>query len=367
MNIKFLDFTFQNNFIKTDLIKIFDNFIDSNYYVLGKNVDQFEKEYSNLHLVQDTVSVANGLDALILSLEALNIGEGDEVIVPSNTYIATWLAITAVGAKIIPVEPDIRTYNIDPLLIQAKITSKTKAIMVVHLFGLAANMNSIVTVAEENNLFIIEDNAQAHLATFNGKMTGSFGILNATSFYPGKNLGAFGDGGAVTCLDQTLAQKIRVLRNYGSERKYYNSIIGHNSRLDELQAGFLLKKMEYIKFWTEIRKDLAKVYNRELDGIGDIILPFINEGSTHVFHLYVIRTKKRDELHEYLKLAGIESMIHYPIPPHLQTAYRDLGFQKGDFPIAEEISNTCLSLPLYPGLSDSNMQQIISSIKAFFI
>jgi dTDP-4-amino-4,6-dideoxygalactose transaminase len=303
---------------------------------------------------------------LVLSLKALGIKEGDEVIVPSNTYIASWLAVSAVGAVPIPVEPNLLTYNIDVNKIEEKINSKTKAIMPVHLYGLACEMDKIVELADKHGLYIVEDNAQAHLATFNGKLTGSFGALNATSFYPGKNLGALGDAGAITTNDENLANQIRILRNYGSEKKYYNTIKGYNSRLDELQAAILRVKLKYIKGLTDKRNEIAQKYDAGLKGIGDLKLPFINSGSTHVYHIYIIKTKQRDSLLKFLTDAGVMCLIHYPVPPHLQEAYHDLSYQKGDFPIAEELAETCLSLPLYPGLSDPQIEYIIEKVSEFF-
>jgi dTDP-4-amino-4,6-dideoxygalactose transaminase len=293
--------------------------------------------------------VSNGLDALVLSLRALGIGPGDEVIVPSNTYIATALAVSQVGATPVFVEPRMETYNINPELIPSKITKKTKAIMPVHLYGQACEMDEILEIAKTHNLFVIEDNAQAHLSSFNGRLTGSFGDINGTSFYPGKNLGALGDAGAITTNNGELAIRIKRLRNYGSEVKYYNEEIGYNNRLDEMQAAFLRVKLKYLQDWTQQRKEIAAWYNEVLKD-KNWILPKVHPDADHVYHLYVIRTSNRDEVAEELKQEGIQTMIHYPIPPHLQKAYRHLGFKKGDFPIAEEIANTCLSLPIWPGM-----------------
>ena len=312
------------------------------------------------------MGVSNGLDALHLSLKALGIGKGDEVIVPSNTYIATVLAVSYVGAKPVFVEPNIETYNIDFSKIEEAVTPNTKAIMPVHLYGQACEMQPIMDIAKKYNLFVIEDNAQSQGATYKEKITGSWGDINGTSFYPGKNLGAIGDAGAVTTNDENLAEKVKILRNYGSQKKYYNEFIGHNMRLDELQASFLSVKLKYLKEWTLKRQEIGAWYDEALKEIEGLILPKIAEGATHVYHLYVIRTKKRDELQSYLNEKGIGTLIHYPIPPHLQEAYESLGLKKGDFPIAEELAETCLSLPVWPGMGVEHVELISENIKAFF-
>lgn len=366
MNIPYLDLKIQNFFIKQELTKAFEEVLHSGWYILGEKVEQFEKEYSQFNKVNYCVGVGNGLDALILSLKSLNIGKGDEVIVPSNTYIATWLAVSSVGAIPIPVEPRIDTYNINPELIEEKITRNTKAIIPVNLYGQAAELQEVCNIADKYNLFVIEDNAQAQGAMYNGKLTGSWGIINATSFYPGKNLGALGDAGAITTHNEELYQKVRKLRNYGSEKKYYNEIKGVNSRLDELQAAFLLVKLKHINNANNERINLAKLYNTLLANIDEINLPKLNPGSTSVFHIYVIRTPKRNELQAYLAKKGIGTLIHYPVPPHLQKTYSELNYKLGDFPIAEQIANTCLSLPLYPGMSIDQIEYIADQIKLFF-
>jgi dTDP-4-amino-4,6-dideoxygalactose transaminase len=296
---------------------------------------------------------------------ALGIGKGDEVIVPSNTYIATALAVSFVGATPIFVEPNIETYNIDPNRIEAAINSKTKAIMPVHLYGQACEMDAIKTIADKHQLFIIEDNAQSQGASYNNILTGAWGNINGTSFYPGKNLGALGDAGAITTNDKELANKAMVLRNYGSQKKYYNEVIGHNMRLDECQATFLSVKLRYLDIWTKQRLQIAAWYDEALKSVEQIILPKTAIQATHVYHLYVIRTQKRDELLRYLNDAGIGTLIHYPIPPHLQQAYTHLGYKKGDFPLAEEIANTVLSLPMWPGMSIDEVDYVARTLKAF--
>jgi dTDP-4-amino-4,6-dideoxygalactose transaminase len=299
-------------------------------------------------------------------LKIAGINSGDEVIVPSNTYIATWLAVSFLGAKPVPVEPIIDTYNIDPDKIEAAITEKTKAIIPVHLYGQACKMDRIMDIAQRNNLKVIEDNAQAQGAMFNGKLTGSFGDINATSFYPGKNLGALGDAGAITTNNDNYAHRARRLRNYGSDKKYYNKEIGHNMRLDELQAALLSVKLKYLREWTNQRQQIAAWYDESLNGVGDLILPKVAPNATHVYHLYVVRTNRRDELQKYLTVNGIGTLIHYPVPPHLQEAYNDLGYKKGDSPIAEAIAETCLSLPIWPGMAHDEVGQVSLTISKFF-
>jgi len=364
--IPFLSFEKMNADIKAEILPNFEQFIDKGWYVLGEQVKQFEKEYAAYCTTQYCSGVANGLDAIIIALKALNIGEGDEVIVPSNTYIATWLAVSFVGAKPIPVEPRLATYNINPDLIEAAITPKTKAIIPVHLYGQCCEMDAIMQIAQKHGLYVIEDNAQSQGATFNEKVTGSFGHINATSFYPGKNLGAFGDAGAITTNDEALWTQTNTIRNYGSQKKYYNEIRGMNSRLDELQAGLLSIKLKHLNHWNQQRNQIAELYLNELSHIGDVILPSIAPGATSVFHLFVIRTQKRDALQQYLTENGVGTLIHYPVPPHLQQAYADMHYKQGDFPLAEEIAKTCLSLPMFPGLTAEQVTQVCNTIKQFY-
>jgi dTDP-4-amino-4,6-dideoxygalactose transaminase len=366
MKIPFLNFTPMHAPIKQEIMQVFEAFYDSNWYILGDRVKQFEADYAQFNQTEYSVGISNGLDALHIALMALGIGKGDEVIVPSNTYIATTLAVSYVGATPIFVEPNIETYNIDPNRIEAAINSKTRAIMPVHLYGQACEMEAIKALAEKHKLYIIEDNAQSQGASFNGKLTGAWGDINGTSFYPGKNLGALGDAGAITTNNKDLAQKAMVLRNYGSQKKYFNEVIGHNMRLDECQAAILSVKLKFLNSWTEHRQQIANWYNNELAGIERIILPKTASSATHVFHLYVIRTEKRDELQKHLNDNEIGTLIHYPIPPHLQQAYAHLGHQKGDFLIAEEIANTCLSLPMWPGMKQEEVSYIADKLKLFF-
>jgi len=333
---------------------------------MGNKLKMFEEEYAQFNRVNHAIGVSNGLDALFLCLKALGVREGDEVIVPSNTFIATVLAVSYTGATPVFVEPDIQTYLIDPKNILRAITSKTKAIMPVHLFGQACEMDKIMELAKTYDLKVVEDNAQAHGSTFSGKITGSWGNLNGVSFYPGKNLGALGDAGAITTDSLEMAEKVRILRNYGSNKKYHNCEIGYNNRLDELQAAILSIKLKYINQWNFERKEIASWYNQALKDIGDLILPHTHEQSTHVYHLYVIRTTKRDLLKEFLENQELGSIIHYTIPPHLQEAYKSLGYSRGDFPVAEELADSSLSLPLWPGMTRNDVDFVAEQIKHFF-
>ncbi|ALW87128.1 aminotransferase [Hymenobacter sedentarius] len=365
MTVPFLYFEPQHAPLRDAMTAAFARVYDSCWYVLGEEVKLFEQEYAAFNQVAHTVGVANGLDALVLALRVLEIGPGDEVIVPSNTYIATWLAVTQVGATPVPVEPDPATSNLDPARIAAALTPRTRAIVPVHLYGQACRMPEIMALAAHHNLFVVEDNAQAQGAAFAGGLTGSFGHVNGTSFYPGKNLGALGDAGALTTHDADLAHKVRVLRNYGSQQKYYNEIVGYNSRLDELQAALLRVKLPHLPEWTRQRQQVAAQYNQCLAGIAGLRLPAMAEGATHVYHLYVVHTPHRAALQQYLTAQGIGSMIHYPVPPHLQEAYQALGFAPGSFPIAEELANTCLSLPMWPGMTEAHVAAVATAIRAF--
>ncbi|UOA10696.1 DegT/DnrJ/EryC1/StrS family aminotransferase [Methylobacter sp. S3L5C] len=355
--IPFLDLMAPHEELKTELREAFDRTLNSGWYILGNEVKQFEQEFADYCQAKHCVGVGNGLEALHLILRAYGIGEGDEVIVPSNTYIATWLAVNYAGATPVPVEPDERTYNIDPLLIEAAITKQTKAIIAVHLYGQPADMDAINTIARKHNLKVIEDAAQAHGARYKGRRTGSLGDAAGFSFYPGKNLGALGDGGAVTTNDTDLANKIRVLGNYGSRVKYHNEVKGFNSRLDELQAAFLREKLKPLDAWNERRAKIAKQY---LDCLSDksLNLPYVPDWCDPAWHVFVIRHPYRDRLQRTLGDAGIGTLVHYPIPPHLQMAYQDNGWTKGSFPIAEQMANELLSLPMGPHINAWQIDQV---------
>jgi dTDP-4-amino-4,6-dideoxygalactose transaminase len=338
--------------------------LDSGYYIFGEEVSNFEEKYAEYCQSSYCIGTGNGLDAITLSFKALGIGEGDEVIVPSNTYIASWLAVTHCGAKIVPVEPDINTFNINPDLIEQAITSKTKAILAVHLYGQPADLNPIIEITKRKNLFLIEDAAQAHGALYNDKKIGSHGDLITWSFYPGKNLGAFGDGGAVTTNNLDLANKIRAYRNYGSDKKYYNDFIGFNSRLDPIQASILNVKLKKLDEWNLRRSKQAARYSDQID-TNLYTIPKIIQNAHSAWHLYELRTKSRDYLIQYLEDKNISTIIHYPVPPHLQKAYRHLNFHEGSFTNAEILSSELISIPIGPHLSIKEQDYIIQSLNNF--
>lgn len=358
MNVPFAIFNPMHDEIKDELKDAFNKVLEKSWFILGDSVEKFENEFAQYCNANYCISCGNGLDALFLILKGFDIGEGDEVIVPSNTFIATALAVSYCGAKVILVEPNIDTYNIEAEKIKKKITDKTKAIIAVHLYGQPSEIKDIKELASEYNIKLIEDAAQAHGASYMNSKVGCLADAAAFSFYPGKNLGALGDGGAVVTTDGELAEKIRALRNYGSIEKYYHKYKGNNSRLDEIQAALLSIKLAYLDKWNNGRKNIASKY---LNGIKNkkILLPKVSGECDSVWHLFVIRTQDRDRLQKYLKDNGVQTVIHYPIPIHLQEAYRDLGYSKGNFPIAEEISNTILSLPMWYGMSDNDINYVI--------
>lgn len=363
-NITFLDLKAPHLELRANLREAFERVLDSGWYILGNEVKQFEQEFAAYCGAKYCVGVGNGLEALHLILRAYGIGQGDEVIVPSNTYIATWLAATYAGATTIPVEPDERTYNIDPVGIEEAITPRTKAIIVVHLYGQSADMDVINAIAKKHNLKVIEDAAQAHGARYKGRRVGSLGDAAGFSFYPGKNLGAIGDGGAVTTNDPDLAEKVRVLCNYGSNVKYHHEVKGFNSRLDELQAAFLREKLKKLDEWNEKRKAIAADYLIGLSS-SNVVLPYVPEWSDPVWHLFVVQHPYRDDLQKYLASKGIDTMIHYPIPPHLQVAYAELGLGEGDLPIAEKLSRLLISLPISPVMSKIESSYVATAIAAY--
>lgn len=335
----------------------------SGWYVLGNEVEKFEEEFAAYTGRKYCVGLNSGLDALIMSLRALGVGGGDEVIVQSNTYIATVLGITENGAVPVFVEPD-EYFNMDASKIEDAITDKTKVILVTHLYGQASNMETITRIARDYHLELVEDCAQSHGARYNGKMTGTFGIAGCFSFYPTKNLGAFGDAGAVVTDDTEIAGQLRMMRNYGSKIRYYNEIEGVNSRLDEMQAALLRVKLKYIRELNDERKRLAKYYDIGIQN-EKLILPMLREHAESIYHQYVIRCEKRKELQEFLQEKGIQTQIHYPIPPHLAQCYKRLGHTAGDFPIAEHLADTVLSLPIYTGMTEAEQQYVIEAVNAF--
>lgn len=365
-DIPFLNLAGQHDLIREEIAEAIRQVIDSNRFVMDKCLVDFEKNYASYVGTTWCCGVGNGLDAIFLSLRVLDIGAGDEVIAPTNTSIATWLGITNAGAQVVPVEPNISSYNIDPKKIEQAISSRTKAIVPVHLYGQACNMDEIMSIAENHNLKVIEDNAQACGAEWKGKKTGSIGHCNASSFYPTKNLGAMGDGGAITTSAMDLHERAMMLRNYGSKKKYTNEYLGVNSRLDEIQAAILSVKLKYLREWNQQRIFLAKRYIEKLNGIGDLVLPLVAEGFSHVYHLFVVRTQKREALQKFLLGKGVETLIHYPVPPHLQKAYAYCGYRPGDFPIAEELALTCLSLPLWVGMDEQSVDSVCEKIASFY-
>lgn len=364
MKIPFVSFLPMERELDKDLRQAFDRVFTRSWYVEGVEDEAFEKSFAEYCDRKYCVGVGNGLDSLMLVLKALGIEEGDEVLVPSNTYIATALAVTYLGATPVFVEPDIRTFNINPSRVQEKITSRTKAIMPVHLYGQACDMDPIMDLAQKYHLFVVEDCAQAHGATYKGRKTGSFGDAAGFSFYPGKNLGALGDAGATVTNSKEIADKVRAYGNYGSDFKYHHIYKGSNSRLDEMQAAFLSAKLPYLERMNEERRRLAQKY---MEGIKnpEVILPYVPEDMVPVWHIFAIRCKRRNELEQFLKQKGIGTNKHYPIPMHLQECYKDLGFTKGAFPIAEEISATELSLPMYYGMREEEVQYVIDTINEF--
>ena len=364
MNIPFVTFKPIEKELDKELREAFERVYSGSWYVLGKEDEEFEKAFARYCDTRYCVGCGNGLDALMLSLKALGIGKGDEVIVPSNTYIATVLAVTYVGAKPVFVEPDIRTYNIDVNKIEEAITKATKAIMPVHLYGQPCDMDPIIKIADEYRLHVIEDCAQAHGAKYKGRKVGSFGDVAGFSFYPGKNLGALGDAGAAVTNDENIMEKIRAFGNYGSDYKYHHIYKGNNSRLDELQAAFLNVKLLYLDRMNKERCRIASLYLNRIKN-PNIVLPYIPDEMAPVWHIFAIRCEKRDELADYLKELGIATNKHYPIPIHLQECYKDLGFKEGDYPIAEEISATELSIPMYYGMTDEEVQYVIDRINDF--
>lgn len=363
-NIPFLNMEYIHKPIKTQVMEAIERVYDSNWFIMGKQLEQFEQEMAEFCESKYCIGVGNGLDALYLILRAYDIKAGDEVIVPSNTYIATALAVSMVGATPVFVEPNVTTYNIDPTLIEKSVTDKTKAIMAVHLYGQPADMDPILKIARKYDLKVIEDNAQAQGALYKGKKTGSLGDAAGISFYPGKNIGALGDGGAVVTNDEELAKRIRTLRNYGSQVKYKNNEKGVNSRLDELQAGILRVKLTHLTDWNNERNRIAEYYINNIKN-SNITLPSKLDTVTHAWHQFVINVKGRDKLQKYLESNGIGTMIHYPIPIHKQEAYAEFNYLAGSLPIAETMAEQVLSLPMYPGLTKEDLDYIIDKLNNY--
>ncbi|MGH7945374.1 MAG: DegT/DnrJ/EryC1/StrS family aminotransferase [Opitutaceae bacterium] len=366
MNVPILDLKPAYEELRTELDAAYHRVMESGWVLLGRELAAFESEYAVSVGVTQCVGVANGLEAMQLVLMALGVKAGDEVIVPSHGYIATWLAVTHVGATPVPCEPDTETYNIDPERIPALITPRTKAILPIHLYGQTAYMNAINAIAKKHGVFVLEDAAQSHGARCNGNAAGALGDAAGVSFYPSKNLGALADAGAVTTNDDTLADKLRHLRNYGSKVRYQNEYLGLNSRLSELQAAFLRVKLPKLNEWNSRRAALAQRYLEQLRGIGDVLLPFVPAWAHPVWHLFVIRTSRRDALQTYLASHGVGTQIHYPVPPHLSRAYANAGWTRGEFPLAEKLANEVLSLPIGPHTTPEQVDYVCGSVREFF-
>lgn len=363
MSVPFLDLKAGYTELKAELDAASQKVFESGWYILGEETEAFEREFAEYCGVRHCIGVGNGLEALHLILRGCGIGAGDEVIVPANTYIATWLAVSYAGALPIPVEPDPQTYNIAPKKIEAAITPRTKAIIPVHLYGQPADMDAIGEIARKYDLKVIEDAAQAQGARYKGRLTGTLGDAAGFSFYPGKNLGAYGDAGAVTTDDDDLAEQIRLLRNYGSQVKYHNEVKGYNSRLDPLQAALLRVKLKYLDDWNARRASVAAYYLEKMAETPELVLPVVPEWAQPSWHLFVVRHSKRDELQNFLSDKGIGTLIHYPIPPHRSEAYREMS--DSQFPISEEIAETILSLPIGPHLTASQKETVSDFISEF--
>lgn len=366
MKVPILDLKPAYEELRAELDAAYHRVMESGWVLLGKELHAFETEYAARIGVKHCIGVANGLEAMQLVLMARGIGAGDEVIVPSHGYIATWLAVTHAGAKPVPCEPDPRTYNLDPARIDALVTPRTKAILPIHLYGQTADLPAINAIAKKHGLFVLEDAAQSHGARCPGGEAGALGDAAGVSFYPSKNLGALADAGAVTTNDDALADRVRHLRNYGSKVRYHHEYLGLNSRLSELQAAFLRVKLPHLMAWNARRVQLAQRYLTQLAGIRDLVLPFVPNGFDPVWHLFVIRTPRRDALQAHLANREIGTAIHYPIPPHLSPAYADAGWKRGDFPLAEQYASEVLSLPIGPHISAAQVDHVCAAVREFF-
>lgn len=366
MNVPFNDLAASHRELREELDAAYCRVMESGHYILGPEVESFEAEFAAYCGVKYCVGVGNGLEAISLILRAYGIGSGDSVIVPANTYIATWLAVTHVGAEVIPVEPDEASYNIDSRRIEAAIKPNTRAILAVHLYGLPADMDALARIAEKHAILLLEDAAQAHGARYKGRRAGALGNAAAFSFYPTKNLGAVGDAGAVTTNDSALADRIRVLRNYGSRERYVNELAGFNSRLDELQAALLRAKLSRLDDWNARRKEIVACYFRRLQIVQNLGLPQVDSNFEPAWHLLVVRSKDRDRFQHHLYAEGIGTLIHYPIPPHLSKAYANLAVARERFPITEMLSTELLSLPLWPQMDVANVEKVAQAVFDFF-
>ncbi|GAB4567961.1 MAG: DegT/DnrJ/EryC1/StrS family aminotransferase [Anaerolineales bacterium] len=362
--ISLVDLTAQYHSIKKEIDAAVIATLESGHFILGPQVVKFEESVASYLGVNHAVGLASGTDALVIALRALNIGEDDEVIIPAYTFFATAGTVMSVGAKPVIVDVDPQSYQIDVSKIEAAITSKTKAIIPVHLYGHPAEMNPVLEIARKHDLKVIEDNAQGFGAEYLGKKTGSFGDIGCLSFFPTKNLGAYGDGGAVVTNDPALAERMRMLRTHGWKKKYYSEEVGYNSRLDALQAAILQAKFPHLDAWNQKRRELSQRYNKHLAPLG-IVTPMECDWAKHVYHLYIIRVEKRDELQTFLRQKGVASEVYYPLPPHLAEPCRKFGYKEGDFPNAEKAAKETLALPLYPELTLEQQDEVISAVKEF--
>jgi dTDP-4-amino-4,6-dideoxygalactose transaminase len=366
MDIPFVDLKAQYRSIKSEILPAIDSILESSQYILGKAVGDFERRFAEAHGVKHCIGVGSGTDALHAILWAIGVKPGDEVITVSHTFIATAEAISLTGARPVFVDIDPVTYTMDPALLKRAITPRTKAILPVHLYGQPAPMDSIVEIADQAGIPVVEDACQSHLAKYGGKSVGQFGIAAAFSFYPGKNIGAYGEAGGVTTNDNGLAEKIRMLRDHGQAKKYFHMMVGHNYRMDGIQGAVLGVKLTHLPAWTEARRRHAAGYAKRLQGVGDLVLPAEAPAARHVYHLYVVQSGRRDALQSHLARKGIKTGLHYPVPLHLQEAYAALGYKKGDFPITEQIAERGLSLPMFPELSEEQLDHVANAIKEFF-
>jgi len=366
MNIPLVDLQAQYRSIKPEIDAAIQNVIDTSQFILGKAVHDFEEAFAKAHGVKHCIAVGSGTDALHVALWAAGIKEGDEVITVPFTFIATVEAISLLGAKPVFVDIDPKTYTMDPSKVERAITPRTKAILPVHLYGQPAAMDELSEIARRHKLILIEDAAQAHLAKYHGKYVGQFGALTCFSFYPGKNLGAYGEAGAVITDDESLAAKMRKLRDHGQSEKYKHEMWGHNYRMDGFQGAVLGVKLKYLPRWTQRRRQIAGLYRKLLNGVGDLVLPFEAPNVEHVYHLFSVRTKRRSDLQKYLAGKGIATGLHYPIPLHMQPAYLHLGYHKGDFPVSEAVAGDCLSLPVFADLTDEQVGFVADCVKEFY-
>ncbi len=366
MKIPFVDLQAQYQSLKHEMVPAVENIMATSQFILGKAVQDFEKNFAAAHNMKHCVGVGTGTDALHIVLWALGIGPGDEVITVPHTFIATAEAISLTGARPVFVDVDPVTYTMNPMLLEKAISERTKAIIPVHLYGQPAAMNDIMKIANKHGIPVVEDACQAHLAMYDGKFVGEFGVAAAFSFYPGKNLGAYGEGGGVTTNSDDLAVKMRMIRDHGSAKKYYHAMWGHNYRLDGIQGAVLGVKLPHLHAWTDLRRKHAQRYSQQLAGIGDLILPKEHMLAKHVYHLYVIQTAKRDELQAHLNARDIGNGLHYPMPLHLQEAYVDLGYKMGDFPVTEQVAARGLSLPMFAELTNEQIDTVVAAVKGFF-